>query len=299
MKCFYDLERDIKNYKITDYYLECNFKECYFHYCNNEAFNSILDNSSFWFTHSDYTNDGMEIKEGKKIIIDCLNEINDLYTEEYKEILLGKIFTLIQDSYILSFCRNDNSSSMWRDYAGLDGYCIKINIFNMLDFKLQGNIEGEELGKYFWIYNGLVLYDDKIKNDKVKKLLNHFGEVYKLFLKGRISEEKFNELEFYVTSRLAEFCLFSKDSGWESEKEYRIVLVAKNNEANIFIKLRTNKYFNKIPYFNISFRGFEKLIRGVVLGPKNNRCVEDIKLKLENGNYEHWDVKKVDLSIRF
>ncbi|GIM30482.1 hypothetical protein CPJCM30710_31480 [Clostridium polyendosporum] len=299
MKGFYDLEGNIKNYKVTDYYLECNSNEFYYHYCSNKAFDSILDNSSFWFTNSDYTNDAMEIKEGKKIIVNCINEMEDLYSKTYRGILQDKIFSIIQQSYILCFCRSDNSSNMWREYAGIDGYCIKVNIFDMLNFKLQGDIEGEELEKYFWIYNGLVLYDDKIKNDKVKELLNHFGEVYKLFLIGRISEENFNTLEYYVTNHLAEFCLFCKKSGWESEKEYRIALLPKNNEANKFLKIRYNKYLGDIPYFNISFSSFKDLIQGVVLGPQNNKHIEEIEQKLKSGSYKHWDVKKVDLPIRF
>lgn len=299
VKSFSDLERDIKNYKITDYYLEYNSRECYFHYCNNKAFNSILDNSSFWFTHSDYTNDDMEIKEGKKIIINSLNEMYKLYIKEYMELLVYRVFDIIKHCYILSFCKSDNSSNMWREYAGLDGYCIKINVFDMLNFKLQGNIRGKEIGKYFYVYNGLVLYDDKLKVDKVKKLLLTFGEIYKLWLKRSISEEKFKELELYVINGLAEFCLFCKNSGWESEKEYRIVLVPKSSEANIFLESRTSEYFEKVPYFDVSFRGFKDLIQGAVLGPQNNNCVEEIKLKLKNYNYKYWDVKKIDLPIRF
>lgn len=88
-----------------------------YHYCSNNAFHSIIENSSIWLSSLSLSNDSMEGKLVAEIIglIAKDDELDQAATERLQE----SVFRLEQFVDGLGFCLSECGDllSQWRGYA--------------------------------------------------------------------------------------------------------------------------------------------------------------------------------------
>ena len=93
-----------------------------------EGLKGILNSRSIWFTHTSTLNDPLELKYGKQIILDILNEATNNENEDNIKNLLKNLSvhvnafnTMITQTYVACFCESENLLSQWRSYAAQGG----------------------------------------------------------------------------------------------------------------------------------------------------------------------------------
>lgn len=202
--------------------------------------------------------------------------------------------------YISSFSKNEDSLEQWRAYSrGREGIAL---IFSN---KSKG------WTSHFEIHPGLILadviYDNKIKNQIITKVINIFSEEY-------INDAKKDVLGSSVWSNhlLETFSLLFnifKNDAFKSEEEIRMILNSVGIE-NGTLKL-SHRAINEriIPYINSSSLYDERFIKEygdnklplekIVIGPTSNKevMIDSIKAFLKYNGYE--DVEVTTSSIPF
>lgn len=99
-----------------------------YHYTTLEGLKGILNSRSIWFTHTSTLNDPLELKYGKQIILDILNEATNNENEDniknllkYLSVHVNAFNTMITQTYVACFCESENLLSQWRSYAAQGG----------------------------------------------------------------------------------------------------------------------------------------------------------------------------------
>ncbi len=99
-----------------------------YHYTTLEGLRGILNSRSIWFTHTSTLNDPLELKYGKQLILDILNEVTNNENEGNIKNLLRFLsdtvngFTIMTNqTYVACFCESENLLSQWRSYAAQGG----------------------------------------------------------------------------------------------------------------------------------------------------------------------------------
>lgn len=104
-----------------------------YHYTNAESLLNILDSGEMWITKSNYMNDPEEIEYGLKIFNTEINKYKSS-DKQYFEPLVNWIKGVhnYHDYFILSLSDNDDSLSLWDRYSNGRGYCIGLDIDEMI-----------------------------------------------------------------------------------------------------------------------------------------------------------------------
>lgn len=222
-----------------------------YHYTSLEGLKSIMEKEVLWFSDIDYLNDESEVQYGYSLITDFLNKNKKNYSSDFVDSIKKKCNpNKLQNSknekyfatrcFILSFSNIDDSLPMWNYYSknrNTFGYSIQFNKTLLLSKKNKDN-------NVFFI-SGNVVYNKLEQQKYIKKIINGIYDKY--------SSAMDNELIKYIVPlciNLSIFSLFTKNSCFMHEKEYRIVIPELVNNNNIDFRIYNNLL---IPYISLEF----------------------------------------------
>jgi hypothetical protein len=200
-----------------------------YHYCNLEAFHSIITTKSFWLFSLDSSNDLKEMTGAEKLINKVLKE------EKYKNMNEPK--NLTYEFYSLSCTKKEDNALHYCKYADNEkGVCLGID--TMVFEKYLEKTLPLDLHRDYLSFQD-VIYMDRQKETKIREYLNNkllgIKQLEKEFLKRHwnfISErQKF--LEQIPTDALSHFKPILKMKNYKDETEVRILFDKNRFQSNI------------------------------------------------------------------
>ncbi|MFL7940798.1 DUF2971 domain-containing protein [Priestia megaterium] len=270
-----------------------------YHYTSAEALKNIVQTKAFWITRSEYLNDTTE----QEVIISLLRNFykrNNKMSKVVQGFIETKLNEFIKEYnyYILSFSNSDDSLPLWNYYAENDGYNIGFDlseIITIMESYFKSFDEENQVvnTKVEYVDNGYT--NEKLLSEIDKLLLPfiHFGE-------DDLNNPDKVEIIEEVVLELANKSFSIKNSAYSSEKEERIVVIAKK-DSNLTKKEQFRVYQGAfIPYiiFNKENSPEYKLpIKSIKINPyhKLDMTRESLLYMLNHGDYK--ELKLDDISI--
>lgn len=227
-----------------------------FHYTQAEGMKGIIDNRSFHCTDVSFLNDSLELKYGKKIITDILdNYLKNEHNEEIKKLLSRlKEMTKIQiyDTYVSCFSEDNNLLNQWEQYASKGyGYNLGIhfNSDNNSKTKISHYLDKLSENKYPSLRK--VIYEVSEQYDIVNRYIASIIEGAKKALDCNNHIDKFWDApaSLYAADIFFEIMLSLKSPSYQEEKEWRLVYMI---DKNWKLEIRNHKVSNNIivPFLN-------------------------------------------------
>lgn len=259
-----DRHRNVNALKTAERY-----GERLWHYTDVIALNGILNNKEIWFGSAANMNDKEElkgfIKELKKEVFSAIEGHNK---ESKSEEVFKKIQEELEKGYPYIFCVSQASddAAQWERYAnGGQGYAIVFNTEAL--YKIT--YDGFTLDKEFYVCSAK---EHKLKDILVKYILTD-------------EWEEFSDLDGYIGNLL--LCAnIHKHKSFSAEKEVRISpLCVEENDEKLQYKLL--KSIRRVYVANLKElcekerTSFEDLIAAIVIGPKSEQNIEDLKWYLK------------------
>lgn len=218
-----------------------------YHYCSLDALYGILNSKSFWLTSLGSSNDSMELKIGKEVLAQAIEELKQDYKEDKYLSIIQKIEDAQKDKkyikhrpkykyYCLSFVEEKDSLTHWERYANNSkGACIGFNIPLLINLFLNYKLP-DIVSSWLQIAEVLYTHEDQLKYTK-SFLMKNIAE------SDKMNDGKLLEVEHYPSSvyysALSILKPRFKHFGFSSEKEHRIYL--EDGEAE-----KTSKHFKEI-----------------------------------------------------
>ena len=298
----------------------CLPRNTLYHYTSANAMNSIIQNSNFWLTKSNFMNDMSEIIYARDLFFERL-ACSKLSEDEKARI--SKSFKdniergLFDDMYVLCFSSNPDSLPLWCYYGKNDGYNIGIDTSFIVDlanssFIETQSLEKDENGNYafkkkiekacieiehkehaafsYGIKANYVLYSQKEQMD----IFDAFLEEIK-YLAESSEIDKVLEIQFCL-SQLVDFIPFMKHNSYINEEEYRVIIhmhkMQKTDKKIKLDKIQKYRVFNGalIPFISIKLNK-TNYFKSIGLSPFNK---SDISI---NGIKEFCKAFPVDIDI--
>lgn len=219
--------------------VETSSPETLYHYTSIDGLMGILRNESIWLTDYQYLNDMEEIEHGKSIVKNAAKALLDSSDDQSKNDLLQKwilgLEKIEERIFIASLSSDGDSLSQWRAYGPV-----------AVGFKAR------ELSLHLnECHVRAVEYSEKTQKRLAEFFLNHLCQACPSD-SDEEGSERAREL-YSSTIRLVELLCFFKNSGFEDEKEYRVVHIEDLSVIDSFKLERPKKRYrsNKshiIPY---------------------------------------------------
>jgi len=264
---------------VDRFYKDTNPPDILYHYTKCSNAHSIIKTNEFWTNDCRNMVDKNEIKSADKIIINVAsnlmklgnattkNTFLNLVTEYFKrggtsEVLKPFISCFSSDKYLTKFWKDDTK------------YQICLGIQRLKDEEAP-------------TYEGLALVFlpvDYSMESVEKRIYGGFNDVHRTLLsysskhKDYISLKTFRGIARYALLKISSYvALSTKDPIWAEEKEWRIVVVERQNYAKLH-KITTSH--NKLNTYKIKLRKDNKPIKfnEIIIGP--NRDLHSEKYKL-------------------
>ena len=254
-----------------------------YHYCDLNAFISILKNRTIWLSNSATTNDSRENNwinhhiENYARFNQPKNEYLDLYNR-----IIKSYYTNPELPYISCFSEDGDLLSQWRAYAN-DGKGVSIG-FNLDTFNHVGIFDNSPTNGDSVIISKVVYNEE----EQFKIVSELFSYAFELLDKGE--EEHAHQVGHSTLKRISMIC---KNSAFSEEKEIRIIynpyymnlisnierLKSNDKLKNLPVEFRV-KEDKLITYFKYSFDKTisTKVFESIILGPKNMTTQYDIKV---------------------
>lgn len=225
-----------------------------YHYTDLDGLRGILKTRSFWCGHHSTFNDPMEIQYGKKLISDLISERkedeeNPNIKEFYKSAsLYVNAFGLsIHHAFISCFCEDGDLLSQWREYSDNGGgYCLGLEFSNqtMIETKTDNIPSDNKIKLRKVIYKREE--QEELINNLLDLALNGLREVF-----NKIPAEQHNytasSIGGEVSNLLIDLMLAFKHEAFDSEQEWRLVIVFRDNFEAEDLKFRESQT-RIIPY---------------------------------------------------
>lgn len=263
-----------------------------FHYCPNKSFEGIMNTGTIWLSSFSNTNDSTELIHLYKIAM------NYVYRKKYslKEKFIVNNLMLnykknLLNSFGTSFTNLNDNISQWRGY-GDDGKGMAIGFatekFNLFNDLPKRNYFGENNISLLKVF-----YDEREQLKIIKDIID----------KSIDEPNKVADYALYL-SKISCIC---KNQGFRDEKEWRILYspisfssnpILEYNKCIVGKSIRKNKNNEDVPYFIYKFP--VDVISDIIIGPKNNYTVEQVKEILKNLNIipEDINIKKSKITYR-
>lgn len=243
-----------------------------FHYCEKYVFDKIIETKLIRLSDITKMNDEGEYKSGFQIIHDILKKYPDVdepTSTEMRPENINNTFKVL----IVCFSRNGDTLSQWRAYAD-DGCGFSIG-FDM-DLIKQHHLFNRYLEKMEPISGNIsfisVKYDHSEFVSEVHRLIKSFKDIK-------------SPIKFKVLAReLMHMAIRYKDIFFSEENEVRGFIAPEESirSDNYHLENRPSQYGNTHYHqLNTSLNDIHA-IKEVVIGPKNEATIEDIKLKLSD-----------------
>lgn len=271
-----------------------------YHYCDLNAFLSIIKNKKIWLSCIDNMNDRTEVLHFrnalfKKMDLICSDDNKNVLDEFY--ILLERQFP---KPYICCFSRNGDVLSQWRAYAA-DGCGISLG-FDLNSFSFNGNAPFMSAAKKDSIGSGAVRYMSESEiNSEVDKILSLILQTKDLEDDDRCM--RLNDIIFLVRR----LCLFTKNSYFSEEEEVRIahlpMLMTNADGAHINVcsvsDIMHRVVRNRIAsYFEFDFSDLASPLKDIILGPKCEVTEYELRLFLDMYGLNNIPIKRSGASYR-
>ena len=275
-----------------------------FHFSDLKALESIIENGQLWLTRHDFLNDTEEVKYIREIVetnkdsiadvglrgfIDSCISLLDLYfnpksaneISDEDKVIITEINKCISSIYILSTSIEEDNLSLWHYYSGGTGCSIKINAT-----KLRNQVEGynNSIGsKSSQIFMREVDYSGDMKNPLIDMLKT-------IYEKKALSEY---QQKYLACVHIIYEGIFTKNPNMRQEKEFRMAVIASEDENNLKIdnlvpKFRVSKN-TFIPYVELKIAP-RLLIEEICIAPLNKTDIAKKGLEefLKNKNFDNY-----------
>lgn len=260
-----------------------------YHYTTGLGLKGILESNEFHCNNISFLNDPSETFYFKSLIDKVLK--NDEICKEVHTKLYNKALEdhySMSTKFILSFCKNGDSLSMWNRYSKDEGYCLGIE----LDIE---NLNYNNSEKGYFIENLEIEYDKNRQLELISNLILKY--LPKL---NEIDEYNFDyespslySLSLDYTADLLSFEHKFKHSAYKEEEEIRLVITVKDycQEKNIIgYKVSNDGIF--IEYFRLQIL-FEKILKEIICSPTSNQ----LKLQgLKSYIYNKYGFEKINIT---
>ncbi|MHB9926019.1 DUF2971 domain-containing protein [Clostridium botulinum] len=235
-------------------------EEIFYHYCSINALYGIVTNKSFWLTALESSNDSKELKLGKEVLDQALNELKSERCDSQYFRFFDRIMEAPKDNnfkryrpkfkyYGLSFVENKDSLTHWERYGDESkGVCIGINLWMIKHF-----FENYALPDIVanWLQSSKIYYSYKEQVEYAKSSIMSKLEGFNMITNSKY-EEIDNIFSSIYYSTLAEIKPKFKHTGFSDENEFRIYLEeGKAEEESSFYK-RNADHGNKELFLNLS-----------------------------------------------
>lgn len=274
--------------------------ETAYHYCDLNAFLSIIKNKKLWLSSIDNMNDRLEIKHFYNAFIHRARLLaNDETINVFDEFL--QIFhRQFPTPYICCFSQQSDVLSQWRAYAS-DGHGVSLG-FDLQSFGFHPN--GPFMGVHKGISVGanLVSYQDE---DEMREKIN---AILGLIVEFKDKPEEVKYLKWNeIVHQVRYLCMFTKNKFFSEEHEVRVahlpmLMTNSNGEHHNFHSISEIKHRivkNRIAsYFELDFSEVKKPIKEVVLGPKFESSEYELKLFLDVHGFNNLPIRHSGASYR-
>lgn len=228
-----------------------------YHYTGGEAFKGIISNKEFWASHIRFMNDLEEERLAEKKLLEQLDMIfkneNKYIVEELKEKVVNAIRNEISKRgiFIVSLSEQNDELNMWRGYGNkIPSYCIELSSEKFVDqFKSEPKSNDDkmnlEMFKILGIFNNNDLLDDSMfqnwtseerkqkfyllpclySAEEQNALMQEIIVDSKTYLDGVGRKTTEKALSEEIAKRFIFYAPIIKDSHFETEKEWRIVIL--------------------------------------------------------------------------
>jgi hypothetical protein len=258
-----------------------------YHYCDVNAFLDIIQTGKLWVSDIFKTNDSMEFKWIKKLVIDYIYELMhrkepDLY-KALRE--LEEKFTVPKKIHATCFSEKVDSLDLWRSEYAQYGQGLAIGFSMTCLNKL--NME-----KFYPLRFEKIIYGD---DEKATNLA--ISEAKRIIDCGAL--EYLQRASINLAQSSIDYALY-KEPSFKDENEWRFVFEGMpESEVNLSDKgFRISKPFFRnsngciVTYLELDFNEIkEKIIKEIYIGPKSKVTQEDVKTLLAQSGYYN-SVKK-------
>lgn len=241
-----------------------------YHYCDLNAFLSIIKNKKLWLSCIDNMNDRTEVLHFRSALFKKMDLICNDANKDILNIFHQLLERQFPKPYICCFSRNGDVLSQWRAYAA-DGCGISIG-FELNSFNFNDNSPFMSLNKKDSIGSSAVRYmTDSEINSEIDKILSLIFQAKEFNDSDRFL--KLNEIVHLVRR----CCLFTKNSYFSEEEEVRVahlpMLMTNMDGAHInacsISDIMHRVVRNRIAsYFELDFADLVSPIKNIILGPK-------------------------------
>lgn len=274
-----------------------------YHYTSSAVLKNILLNESVWITKSDFMNDEEEIKYAVDFVEEVVerhgrldSRIKNYMLEELEERKKDYLFGNI---HIMSFSKDGDSLALWTTYGKEDGYNIKFSrefFYDMFNSCCNFVKEREDVCSYdFEIKVNKVIYDKKVQEEIINEILDEIDYLDRNYMDERRKAGYIDILIGYIM----DYVTFFKHPAYESEGEYRIVLIFENEDYKY--TLLKHRIFKGafIPYIEI--RIDVSYIKEIKIGPRNsfNLTMNGLKSLISTYPNINARIKKSEIPLRF
>lgn len=274
--------------------------EIAYHYCDLNAFLSIIKNKKLWLSSVDNMNDRLEIKHFHDAFVNKIRSLANDETINVFDEFLQIFYRQFTTPYICCFSQKGDVLSQWRAYAS-DGYGVSIG-FDLESFGFHP--KGPFLGMHKGISVGanLVSYqDDNEVMEEINKIINSIME-----FKDESEEVKYlkwNE----IVHQVRYLCIFTKNKYFSEEHEVRVahlpMLMTNANGQHLNFhsvsEIMHRVVKNRIAsYFELDFSEAKMPIKEVVLGPKFESSEYELRLLLDIHGFNNLPIRRSGASYR-
>ena len=280
--------------------------ELLYHYCSNQNFHSIVTGSSIWLSSLSMSNDSLEGKLVTKFILHLAQKDN--LPPHHIERLSSDMNIILKRINDLGFCLSIEGDllSQWRGYASnASGVSIGFSKTALTELAKKTNTTLEKVE-----YNR----DKQIKAikpiySKIKQWITE-KDVFAPETQGLLdtrtktqfqkdkenAKKRYNEFILTLSATLKHF-LKLKSEAFKEEKEWRLLVKDIVSTSNLNSYRATQKSI--IPYHPIKLKTpSNKIIKQIILGPKNQTPVKTIQDFLQHNDFQDVDVIKSKASYR-
>ncbi|MGA3852168.1 DUF2971 domain-containing protein [Bacillus pumilus] len=260
-----------------------------YHYTNVYGLEGIMKHKELWVSNADFLNDKTERKYTEEILFNLIedklknNKLRDFIIKGMEEILDMKNYA----TYVLSLSKNKDSNLLWSNYSKDDGYNISFQFESLKDM-----VDSPDLT----VFKSKVIYDEEIHYEALNKLADYCITTFSNIKTS--SEEFLDEIRVILTC-LQLLSSFFKDSCFQQEEEYRVVLIQTGGDKPSYECRVSNGTF--IPYLKMGFNIND--VKGITIGPKNKMDISEEGLKsfltLNEFNVETIEINRSKIPYRY
>lgn len=227
---------------------ELNDGDTLYHYTTLEGMRGITQGRNIWYGHLNTFNDTLELRYGKSIVIEVLNQFNDEHKRsELKKFLgeLGKYVNAFGESFYhpfaACFCESGNLLSQWRGYAESgDGYCLGFEFSSITRF--SSDLANLDMGSLPYLRK--VIYNIGEQRDLVRSYLECVTQGVENALDNGLTPvdtklvTHLNMMAMHAVNLLFDMIVTFKIAAFEEEKEWRLIRLTREDHESEFLKFQ-------------------------------------------------------------